>query len=244
MLLTVLENTFNGFSAYSLILTDLLAILSGILVIITKNPILSVLFLIALFASVSGHLILSGLNFLGLAYLLVYIGAVSILFLFILMLINVRISELFSDSINSIPLAILIGIFFIFFVGGALPLIEILKKEFPRLFDIELETVTSPIWDGNIAESSHITSIGNTLYGNYAMWLIITTVILLLAMVGCIVITLKDKNSNTGVTNNDSVPYSFTYMPLQSGIFTINKDKIMDIYSKLILFLFFNKIIS
>ena len=71
MLLTVLENTFNGFSAYSLILTDLLAILSGILVIITKNPILSVLF-----ASVSGHLILSGLNFLGLAYLLVYIGAV------------------------------------------------------------------------------------------------------------------------------------------------------------------------
>lgn len=158
------------------------------------------------------------------------------------MLINVRISELFSDSINSIPLAILIGIFFIFFVGGALPLIEILRKEFPRLFDIELETVTSPIWDGNIAESSHITSIGNTLYGNYAMWLIITTVILLLAMVGCIVITLKDKNSNTGVTSNDSIPHSFTYMPLQSGIFTINKDKIIDIYSKILLFLFFNQL--
>jgi hypothetical protein len=60
-------------------------------------------------------------------------------------------------------------------------------------------------------------------------------------MVGCIVITLKDKNSNTGVTSNDSVPHSFTYMPLQSGIFTINKDKIMDIYSKILLFLFFNQ---
>lgn len=150
-----------------------------------------------------------------------------------------RISELFSDSINSIPLAILIGIFFIFFVGGALPLIEILRKELPRIFKIELETVTSPIWDGNIAESSHITSIGNTLYGNYAMWLIITTVILLLAMVGCIVITLKDKNSNTGVTSNDSIPHSFTYMPLQSGIFTIKKA--MDIYWKIFLFLFFNQ---
>lgn len=76
MLHIVLENSFDGFSDYSLILTDVLAILSGILVIITKNPILSVLFLIALFASVSGHLIFSGLNFLGLAYLLVYIGAV------------------------------------------------------------------------------------------------------------------------------------------------------------------------
>ena len=242
MLLTVLENTSNGFSVYSLIIIDLLATLSGILVIITKNPILSVLFLIALFASVSGHLILSGLNFLGLAYLLVYIGAVSILFLFILMLINVRISELFSDSINSIPLAILIGIFFIFFVGGALSLIETLNNEYPWFFAIELETVTSTRWDGNLAETSHITSIGNTLYGNYAMWLIITTVILLLAMVGCIVITLKDKNSNTGVTSNDSIPHSFTYMPLQSGIFTINKDKIIDIYSKILLFLFFNQL--
>lgn len=53
-----------------------------------------------------------GLNFIGLSYLLVYVGAVSILFLFILMLINVRISELTSDSSNSIPLAIIIGIFF------------------------------------------------------------------------------------------------------------------------------------
>lgn len=234
MLHTFLENSFNGFSVYSLILIDLLAILSGILVIITKNPILSVLFLIALFASVSGHLILSGLNFLGLAYLLVYIGAVSILFLFILMLINVRISELFSDSINSIPLAILIGIFFLFFVGGVLPLIDIFMKQLPWIFKIELKTATSPSWDGYLAENSHITSIGNTLYGNYAMWLIITTVILLLAMVGCIVITLKDKNSNTGVTSNDSIPHSFTYMPLQSGIFTINRSKVIGLVCSII----------
>ena len=116
MLYTLFEFSFNGFSVFNLNLVDFLAIISGILVIITKNPILSVLFLILLFGSISGHLILSGLNFIGLSYLLVYIGAVSILFLFILMLINVRISELLTDSINSIPLAILLGIFFIFFV--------------------------------------------------------------------------------------------------------------------------------
>jgi NADH-ubiquinone oxidoreductase chain 6 len=53
-----------------------------------------------------------GINFIGLSYLLVYVGAVSILFLFILMLINIRISELVDNSSNSVPLAILIGVFF------------------------------------------------------------------------------------------------------------------------------------
>jgi len=70
------------------------------------------LFLIGLFLNIAGYLMMLGMNFIGLSYLLVYVGAVSILFLFILMLINVRISELTSDSSNSIPLAIIIGVFF------------------------------------------------------------------------------------------------------------------------------------
>jgi NADH-ubiquinone oxidoreductase chain 6 len=99
------EITFNGYSVYNLDVLYVIAILLGIFVIISKNPIVSVLYLIGLFLSISAYLILTGLNFIGLSYLLVYIGAISILFLFILMLINVRISELFIDSINSIPLA-------------------------------------------------------------------------------------------------------------------------------------------
>jgi len=121
MLYIVNEQTFSGYNAISLDLVYVIAILLGTLVIISKNPIISVLFLIGLFLSISCYLILTGLNFIGLSYLLVYIGAVSILFLFILMLINVRISELLIDSINSIPLAILIGSFFNYFVNNVLP---------------------------------------------------------------------------------------------------------------------------
>jgi NADH-ubiquinone oxidoreductase chain 6 len=55
----------------------------------------------------------------------------------------------------------------------------------------KLSNVTSVLWDGYVAENSHITSIGNILYGNYSIWLILTSIILLLAMVGTIVITLK-----------------------------------------------------
>jgi NADH-ubiquinone oxidoreductase chain 6 len=121
MLYIIYESTFSGYNEISLDIVYIIAILLGTLVIISKNPIISVLFLIGLFLSISCYLILTGLNFIGLSYLLVYIGAVSILFLFILMLINVRISELLIDSINGIPLAILLGSFFIFFVTNVLP---------------------------------------------------------------------------------------------------------------------------
>jgi NADH-ubiquinone oxidoreductase chain 6 len=121
MLYIINESTFSGYNEISLDLIYVIAILLGTLVIISKNPIISVLFLIGLFLSISCYLIITGLNFIGLSYLLVYIGAVSILFLFILMLINVRISELLTDSINSIPLAILLGSFFNYFVNNVLP---------------------------------------------------------------------------------------------------------------------------
>jgi NADH-ubiquinone oxidoreductase chain 6 len=58
----------------------------------------------------------------------------------------------------------------------------------------EISFVTSKIWDGNLSESSHITSIGNIMYTSYSIWLILTSIILLLAMVGAIVITIKQKN--------------------------------------------------
>ena len=87
------EYTINFLDLFSV-----LSVLCAILVIINKNPIVSVLFLICLFVLISGYLILLGMNFIGITYLLVYIGAVSILFLFILMLINIRISEIQNET--------------------------------------------------------------------------------------------------------------------------------------------------
>ncbi len=224
-----LHETFtNNYRGEFLDITSILAILCGILVIITKNPIVSVLFLIGLFLSIAGYLMLLGLNFIGLSYLLVYVGAVSILFLFILMLINVRISELLSNTSNSIPLAIFISISFNYPVYQILPYsvasfdtyiidlnnksndilhnslnhvlynysdnVNILNLSGNQLDNREVSFVTSKIWDGNLAENNHITSIGNIMYTSYSIWLILTSIILLLAMVGAIVITIKQKN--------------------------------------------------
>lgn len=120
--LFLLNETFsNGYRTEVLDFISLASILCGILVIVSKNPVVSVLFLIGLFLSISSYLIILGINFIGLSYLLVYVGAVSILFLFILMLINVRISELLSDTSKGIPLAIIVTIAFNYPVYQVLP---------------------------------------------------------------------------------------------------------------------------
>nr|AUD56728.1 NADH dehydrogenase subunit 6 [Parmotrema stuppeum] len=214
-LLLVNETFTNGYRAESLDFISLLSIFLGIFVIISKNPIVSVLFLIGLFLSIACYLLFLGINFIGLSYLLVYVGAVSILFLFILMLINVRISELFSYTSNSIPLALLIIVSFNSFVREILPVyfssfnIEDMSGHFTfdkfikyinGFLNISISDksekmfVTSKVWDGNLAETTHITSIGNIMYTSYFIWLIITSIILLLAMVGSIVITIKQKD--------------------------------------------------
>jgi NADH-ubiquinone oxidoreductase chain 6 len=100
----------NGYTFNILDILSIFAIFCAISVIVNKNPIISLLFLIGLFATISSYLIILGLSFIGLSYLIVYIGAVSILFLFILMLINIRVSELQSNTNNNIPLIIIIGI--------------------------------------------------------------------------------------------------------------------------------------
>ena len=198
------ENFTNGFWDNILNIIAVMSILASILVIISKNPIVSVLFLIGLFLGLSCYLLMLGLNFIGLSYILVYVGAVSILFLFILMLINVRVSELLSYTSNSIPLAIIIGIIFNYAIYPTLPqdvtwfkfINNLWKYVEENVFSYknindELTYVTSKQWDGSLLETSHISSIGNIMYTSYSIWLLITSIILLLAMVGTIVITVK-----------------------------------------------------
>ena len=120
-LFLIYETYTNGYRTEILDIISLLAILCGILVITSKNPIVSVLFLIGLFASISCYLIMLGLSFIGLSYLIVYIGAISILFLFILMLINIRTSEIQNYTKNSILLGLIITIFLSYSIFQVLP---------------------------------------------------------------------------------------------------------------------------
>nr|YP_010963398.1 NADH dehydrogenase subunit 6 [Raffaelea arxii]WNK75987.1 NADH dehydrogenase subunit 6 [Raffaelea arxii] len=167
----IITETFtNGYKDEVLNIIFFLVILSGIFVIISKNPIVSLLFLIGLFSGIASYLLLIGLSFLGISYLVVYIGAISILFLFILMLINIRMSELQSPTSNSIPLALSIAVLFNYPLFQLLPYdLAILNNHnnylnnllyhvsFNKLHNInsinlnedDILYVTSKIWDSN-----------------------------------------------------------------------------------------------
>ena len=180
------EVTTNGMNYNSLTVISLISVLCGISIIVSKNPIVSVLFLIGLFLSIAGYLMMLGINFIGLSYLLVYVGAVSILFLFILMLINVRISELVTENNNSIPLAVImtgvVGVnqFSPALVGMPVMMIGAVNLDSLHNVNIEGDNITvkqfnsllaaiSPCWDNKLSEVSHITAIGNIIYTNYPL---------------------------------------------------------------------------
>ena len=193
--INILKDINSGFMPEVLDIIYLLSIVFGISIIINKNPIISVLFLIGLFVNISGLLIIVGFGFIGLSYILVYVGAVSILFLFILMLINIRISELTNETSNDTPLAILTVMLFYFLIGRILPgnlnllntnldnshVIDININQY--LYDEQIQFASSKSWDTSLVDITHITSIGNVMYTNYAVLLITITKMSLLLII-------------------------------------------------------------
>ena len=109
------------------LLLDLLAlgaILSSIMVITAKNPVISVLFLIAVFINVAGYLVLLVVAYLGLVYLIVYVGAIAILFLFVIMMLNLRLVELVDtgqEYTKNLPMGAFLGSLFFFELLSILP---------------------------------------------------------------------------------------------------------------------------
>lgn len=202
MLYILSSGDINQLFLYIVNTIEILFLVSALSVIVAKNPIVSVLFLISLFLLVSIYLITIGVHFIGISYLLVYIGAVSILFLFILMLIDIRISELHTETMNNVLISLLLGVYIyipislIFMnvnVGINNTIVWFIYKAFANVSNEYVKYISHNSWEGFIIENIDITSIGNILYTNISLWLIISLLILLLAMVGAIVINLDIK---------------------------------------------------
>jgi NADH-ubiquinone oxidoreductase chain 6 len=201
------------------ILLDLLAfgsVLSGILVITSRNPIISVLFLIAVFVNVACYLILLGINFIGILYIVIYVGAIAILFLFVVMMINVKLAEIQqvgTEQSQHVPLGILIGILFVEIIPNSS---VVGMSSLFHLFDLFNNVVSNYmgdyvffsrdtskglksfgfLWDSEFIQSDQIQSLGPLLYSSHMLSLLLCTVTLLLVMVGSIILTLKPEVSN------------------------------------------------
>jgi NADH-ubiquinone oxidoreductase chain 6 len=232
-LMLVPESLTSGFSPVGLDILSFGAILSGILVITARNPVISVLFLIALFVNIAGYLILLGISFIGLAYITVYVGAIAILFLFVIFLLDIKLAELHQDNNkNSLPLGAIIGVAFLYPLYSIIPsnitemksfsfywfnwLNSLITENNATSFSanslssldeaskLEVESALTNLWDGNFAAFTQISSIGNIMYTGYLLWFFVASLILLLAMVAAISLTFKPTTvSSVGSTTVD-----------------------------------------
>ena len=106
---------------------DILAfgtLFSSVLVITSKNPVIAVTFLIAVFINAAGYLILKGIGFIGISYIIIYIGAIAVLFLFVIMMINIKLADILETGTQytkNIPLALALGSLFFYEIFTILP---------------------------------------------------------------------------------------------------------------------------
>jgi NADH-quinone oxidoreductase subunit J len=163
-----------------------LIIISSICVILSKNIIQSILYLILVFLLCSVLFIYIGADFIGLIILIVYIGAISVLFLFIVMMLNIRILEIYSTFSIYLPLAFFLGL---------ICLIQISFIFFYSFNIIELNNLLIYI-NWILSTNIKISLIGQLLFNNYYILFIGATLLLFIAMIGVIILTLDKINLN------------------------------------------------
>ena len=163
------------------------AVASAVMVISARNPVHSVLFLILCFFNAAGLFVLLGAEFLAMILVVVYVGAVAVLFLFVVMMLDVDFAELRAGFIKNAPLGALIG--------GILVIELIMVLGFQVIRPNAASNLAVPIKAGDGAVSNTM-AIGQVLYTKYVYLFQGAGLILLVAMIGAIVLTLRHK---TGV---------------------------------------------
>ena len=195
------------------------ALLSGVFSITSKNPVISVVFLIGTFVLSAGYLILIGINFIGISYIIVYVGAIAVLFLFVIMMINIKLTDILetgSQYTKTLPLAFGVGFLFIFIIFSIIkfnfnnvPVLSIfldkityLNGLFSNHYLIKINLINSIVDNVYYSSSSdllitifqQIEVLGHNLYTYGAILLITLSIILLLSMFATIIISKSNKD--------------------------------------------------
>jgi len=158
-------------------------LLSALMVISSRNPVHSVLFLILAFFNAAGLFVILHAEFLAMILIIVYVGAVAVLFLFVVMMLDFKASLEKSNILQYMPIGIFVGMVFIS------ELIIVLMNTKLELKNIQI--LTNPL--SNFENLTNTEAIGSVLYTDYILYFQVSGIILLVAMVGSIVLTLRDR---------------------------------------------------
>lgn len=168
-----------------------LSIIFSFFVIISKNPVHSILSLILVFFNAASLLLILGAEFLAMLFIIVYVGAVAVLFLFVIMMLNVKVTNLTTSIYRYLPISLIFGLIFFF--------------EFLMLFHTDLASINTDNlylfqnnfvnnWSLSLIPVSNITVLGQLLYTYYSYLFILSGIILLVSMLGAISLTLHRRN--------------------------------------------------
>ncbi|MBX3575405.1 MAG: NADH-quinone oxidoreductase subunit J [Mesorhizobium sp.] len=173
----------SGLEAVFFYLFAFVAVAAGFMVISARNPVHSVLYLILTFFNAAALFLLTGAEFLAMILLVVYVGAVAVLFLFVVMMLDVDFAELKQGALQYAPIGALVGL-----ILAA----ELIVVTGGYVFAPQLaSTVEQPTPD--IATRHNTAALGDILYTDYFFHFQIAGVVLLVAMIGAIVLTLRHK---------------------------------------------------
>lgn len=159
-------------------------LLSSLMVISTKNPVHSVLFLILTFFNAAGIFVILHAEFLAMILIIVYVGAVAVLFLFVVMMLDFKLSIDKENILQYTPIGLFIGVVFIS------ELIIVLINTKLDLTNIQI--LANPIL--NYEGLTNTEALGSVLYTDYILYFQLSGVILLVAMIGSIVLTLRERD--------------------------------------------------
>ncbi|MGR3503757.1 NADH-quinone oxidoreductase subunit J [Pseudaestuariivita sp.] len=168
--------------ALAFYLFALSTIVGGLFTVISRNPVHSVLWLILAFLSAAGLFVLMGAEFVAMLLIIVYVGAVAVLFLFVVMMLDVDFAELKAEMARYLPLGLLIGV--------------VLLMQLVLVFGTWETAPEAPDLVANVQpEGTHNTqALGLILYDKYFLLFQTSGLILLVAMVGAIVLTLRHRS--------------------------------------------------
>ncbi|HEY2538254.1 MAG TPA: NADH-quinone oxidoreductase subunit J [Stellaceae bacterium] len=154
---------------------------SGATVVVARNPVHSVLFLILAFFNTAALFVLIGAEFLAMILVIVYVGAVAVLFLFVVMMLNIDFDELRSGFVRYLPVGVLVGMLLL----AELVLISVSWAVTP------VRTMVETAMPAGAAAISNTRALGDILYTRYLFAFQVAGLILLVAMIGAIVLTLR-----------------------------------------------------
>jgi NADH-quinone oxidoreductase subunit J len=154
---------------------------SAFMVVTSRNPVHSVLFLILAFVNAAGLFLLLGAEFLAMLLIVVYVGAVAVLFLFVVMMLDVDFAEFRQGFLNYLPIGALVGLVFA---------VELLLVVGAWVIDPQIVRAPVAPIPSNISNTA---ALGQVLYTQYVYYFQAAGLVLLVAMIGAIVLTLRER---------------------------------------------------